>query len=36
MSFKIAETQIYISLHSKYIYEMKKFVRVKSFMGLKI
>ena len=36
MSFKIDENLICISLMSKYIYKMKKFVHVKSLMGLKI
>ena len=36
MSFKIAINLICISLESKYVYKMKKFVTSQNLMGLKI
>ena len=36
MSFKTTQNEIYISLGSKYIYEMKKFVTSQILMGLKV
>ena len=36
MSFKIAKKLICISLGSKYVYKMKKFVTSQNLVGLKI